>query len=500
MQLNSFPAKLTLLIPRNLKRILSLLTMTLGLTSFHSLSASIHLPLQDKYLYSQLEKLMVVSNATRMTKPFSLSYVKRQLEKIKATHPNLYLEIQRQLKKYKHDLNANGSVKVSATDDAKLTMIKPNELGNQNQSSGELFLSSQLQATDWLAFSAGASATNSFEDVELYNSYMSIGFDSIQIDLGYRSYWMSPFQSRAMLNSNNAKQTLSAVLFNPIPLEFGNFSYEVFLRQMEKHQRIRIGDKTAEGSPYILGTHISFEPLDGLTIGFNRTFQFGGRGNSITTSDIWDAFTDAVGSDNTAASDSCRIEDPNNCEFGNQRAAITAKFNFTSNVPFSIYGEYAGEDAASDNNFFLGNLAISFGLFFPDLTFNNVNAAFTYEVTEYQNAWHSHHIYRDGYRIDGVSSGHWGTNYVSGPEQTAGTSHYLKLELFKNNHLIETELYYHQNQLAPGQSEFPVDYSDIYTLATQYTNQNHPNWRYKLELGQNYIGESIWSGSIKWEF
>ena len=474
--------------------------LAVSLLSTGSYAASLHLPMQDKNLYSQLETLMVVSNSTKMTKPYSLSYVNRQLGLIQNSHPRLYDDLKSKLVKYENNLDINGSINISAYSDSDLTTTEPNELGNSDQSSGELMLSTQYQPTEWLAISAGGSAINSFEDTEFYNTYVSIGFDVMQLDVGYRSYWMSPFQSRAMLNSNNAKQTLSAVLFNPIPLEFGNVSYEVFLRQMERHQRISIGNERITGSPYILGSHISFEPFDGFTVGVNRTFQFAGRGESISASDIWNAFTDAVGSDNSAALDNCGSEALSSCEFGNQRAAITAKYNFTSGTPFSIYGEYAGEDAASHSNFLLGNLAVSFGIYFPELTFGDVKTAFTYEVTEYQNAWHSHHIYQEGYRIDGVSSGHWGTNYVVGSEPTAGLSQYVRLELVKNIHLIETELYYHQNKLAPGQNAFPIDYSDVYKLSVQYTNQHFSNWRYKLEFGQNYIGESTWSGSVKWEF
>jgi hypothetical protein len=456
--------------------------------------------MQDKSLYSQLETLMVVSNSTKMTKPYSLNYVNRQLDVVKHSHSELYNDLKSKLKKYESNLDINGSVNVSAYGDSDLTMTEPNALGNSDQSNGELLLSTQYQPIEWLAFSAGGSALNSFEETELYNTYVSFGFDSMQLDVGYRSYWMSPFQSRAMLNSNNAKQTLSAVLFNPIPLEFANLSYEVFLRQMEQHKNVRVNGEWVTGSPYILGTQMSFEPFDGLSISLNRAFQFGGRGSSVSASDIWNAFTDVVGSDNSAALDSCGVEEQFSCEFGNQRASVTAKYNFTLGGPFSVYGEYGGEDAASHSNFLLGNIAVSFGIFFPELNFGEVKTAFTYEVTEYQNAWHLHHIYLEGYRIDGVSSGHWGTNYVAGSEQTAGLSQYVRLELIKHEHQIETELYYHQNNLAPGQNAFPVDYSDVYKLSIQYTNQNLSNWRYKVELGQNYLGESTWSGSVKWEF
>lgn len=443
---------------------------------------------------------MVLSNSAKMTKPYSLSYAKRQLEVIRASNPSLYQIIEALLGKYEDNLKLNGSFQLSLNDRNKTTMAKPNELGNFYDSKGELYVSTQYQLFDWLSLSGGVSAINSFEETEFYNSYVSIGSEFIQVDVGYRSYWMSPFHSRALLNSNNAKQTLSAVLFNPEPFEFANLSYEIFLRDMEQHQRVKVNGEYIVGNPYMLGTHISFEPLEGLSLGFNRTFQFGGRGSSITTSDIWNAFTDAVGSDNYGELTDCNEVELSDCEFGNQRASITAKYNFSEGIPFSIYGEYAGEDAASHSNFFLGNLAVSFGVFIPQISLRDMSVALTYEITEYQGGWHSHHIYRDGYRINEVSSGHWGTNFVAGREATAGLSQYLKLEFNSSEHIIETEVFYHKNQLAAGQVSFPIDYEDVFKISVSYIDLNQSNLQYSVGLLQDYVGELTWSGDVKWSF
>lgn len=481
---------------RNVK----IFTLILIIFSFQSLSASVHLPMQDKHLYRQLEKLLVFTNSSKMTKPYSLKYIEAQLQYVQEERPSFYSYVKVLLKPYQENFDLNGSLQLSVTDDSSLESVVPNTLGNQSQSNGSSIVTTQLKVRDWFALSVGGSSLNSFEDNQFYNTYISVGVDSLQLDVGYRSFWVSPFQSRAMLNSNNAKQTLSAVLFNPVPLSFGSISYEIFLRQMERQNNVLVNGELTSGSPYILGTHVSFEPLDGLSVALNRTFQFGGRGKSISVSEVWDAFTDAVGSDNSGALGTCSSDNISNCEFGNQRASVTLKYNFIANVPFSVYGEYAGEDAASHSNFFLGNIAVSAGIYFPLLNVFDFDSSVSYEITEYQNAWHGHHIYREGYRIDGVSSGHWGTNYVIGNEKTAGLSQHLRFDAEKDSNLFVAELYYHQNKLGPGQISFPVDYSDVFNLSLTYIDLANPKWQYKVEFGQNYLGESTWAGSLQWGF
>ncbi|WP_410963412.1 hypothetical protein, partial [Salmonella sp. SAL4455] len=80
----------------------------------------------------------------------------------------------------------------------------------------------------------------------------------------------------------------------------------------------------------------------------------------------------------------------NDEEFGNQVAAWTSRFIFPGPTPFAVYFEYAGEDNSYEGNFRLGNASLSVGITFPRLW---RRFDLTYEASEWQNGWYTHHIY-----------------------------------------------------------------------------------------------------------
>ena len=77
-------------------------------------------------------------------------------------------------------------------------------------------------------------------------------------------------------------------------------------------------------------------------------------------------------------------------------------------MPFAVYFEYAGEDTSTLSNLRLGNTSVSAGIDFPMLT---SNLSLTLEMSEWQNGWYVHGIYRDGLRNDGRVIGHWGGDW-----------------------------------------------------------------------------------------
>jgi hypothetical protein len=133
-------------------------------------------------------------------------------------------------------------------------------------------------------------------------------------------------------------------------------------------------------------------------VGLNRTLQFGGDGRETSFSDFFRAFFDPSGGDN--AGDDLSSDE----ELGNQIASVTSRFNFSGNVPFSVYMEYAGEDTSNETSYRLGNVAMSLGLYFPQVT---ENLDFTWEITDWQNAWYINAIYANGYTNEGSIIGHW---------------------------------------------------------------------------------------------
>jgi hypothetical protein len=105
-------------------------------------------------------------------------------------------------------------------------------------------------------------------------------------------------------------------------------------------------------------------------------------------------------------------------------AAWTSSIVFPGRVPFSVYFEYAGEDSSYSGNYRLGNSALSIGIDFPQLwnTFD-----LTYEVSEWQNGWYVHGIYRDGLRNEEHVIGHWFGDARQLNDGVGGQSHMLRL-------------------------------------------------------------------------
>ena len=89
-------------------------------------------------------------------------------------------------------------------------------------------------------------------------------------------------------------------------------------------------------------------------------------------------------------------------------ASFTSQFVLGEPLPMAVYFEYAGEDTSTLSNLRLGNTALSAGIAFPKL---GERFSATFEITEWQNGWYVHHIYRDGLRHEGHVLGHWGGDW-----------------------------------------------------------------------------------------
>jgi hypothetical protein len=252
--------------------------------------------------------------------------------------------------------------------------------------------SAYWQVTDHLLVTGSALA---YEGEIIPTAFISFGIDAVQIDLGWREHWWSPFQDSASLISTNARPSPSITISNYRPLTFLNFRYEVFYSDLEETDGILYQGERSSGRPGLFGMHLGIEPLPGFSIAVNRTMQFGGGERSKSLSTLLRAFFDPSDFDNEAELDD---------QAGNQIASITSRFDYAGKMPFSVYMEYAGEDTSNRDNFRLGNAALSLGVFFPRIT-PHLDA--TYEFSEFQNGWYVNSIYANGYTNDGSVMGHW---------------------------------------------------------------------------------------------
>ena len=344
----------------------------------------------------RIERLLILADDPVLTRPIAAARVFDALPAACERDAVLCQQVSTYLDGYMKAWGlSHASVQVSST--SKDATVLPNRHGMPADSNYEASAQLYWQPADHMLISGGFVA---YEGGSVpAGSMLSIGLQYAQLDIGYREHWLSPMTDSAMLLSTGAQTIPSVTLSSYTPLTRFKFRYELFLGELSESSRIRYQDGFTQGRPKLLGMHVSFEPLPGWSLGFNRIMQYGGgeRGGQ-SFGDVLDAFFRPSEFDNQ--SDSFGIDE----EFGNQAASVTSRFLVPGAKPFAVYFEYAGEDTSASSNYHLGNASLSAGLHFPavgpfDLTF---------EAAEWQNGWYVHGIYLDGLRNEGHVIGHWG--------------------------------------------------------------------------------------------
>ncbi|MBY5994081.1 capsule assembly Wzi family protein [Ferrimonas balearica] len=471
--------------------------------------ASAYVSLQDGYLNGRIDQLVVVTNMPTMRKPYNVKQVRQHLELIKDEIPGLYHEIDRGLYRYERELSVTyAEVGVAAADTPSQGHIMPNARGERIDSNYRVTATAQYRPTDWMILSVGGLALDSAggryddesgSDAIPVGTYASFGWDSFQVDVGYREHWLSPFAESAVLMSTNARPSFSIGVSNPIPFEgLWNLQYEVYVARLEWTDQIVYGDELESGRPALLGFQTSFSPVEGWTIALNRTMQFGGGSREVTLRSIWDAFWDPAGNDNSS-----KVEcdgPPNTCESGNQQASISSRMNFGGPVPFAILMEFAGEDTGSHSNYQLSNIATSFGVHIPFLPdwLGGPDWSLQYEMTEWQHAWYTHYIYKNGYTNDGIVMGHWGANNrVFNDSARGAQNHALKLG-WQRDTRQRYELTYRLTDNKPSDA---YDYSVGHELDLRYFGQLFgQQLGYRLYGGRNVFSEGYFRGELIWQW
>lgn len=467
-------------------QLLTATTASLALFPLQLLAGSLYVPLQDHYLNGRIEQLAVLANAPVMRKPYNLHQIEQWLPRIQSSYPGLHAQIREGLQRYQQSGLGRANITLAASDTQRDSTRLANARGEQVGSHYRFEAVAQWHATSWLAGSFGVQAREQPDELIPIDSYLAMGSGDIQLDIGYRERWLSPMQQSAMLLSTNARPFVSVGVSNPLPFEnWLNLHYDVFVGRLERMERILNGPLIESGNPLLLGTHLSVEPLQGWTIGLTRTLQFGGGSRDTSIGDVWDAFIDPVSSDNPDGDD-CIVANTDECEVGNQQAAISSRIYFGGKTPFSLYFEYAGEDTASFSNSRLGNIAISGGIFLPFLF--NGNWSLNYEFSEWQNSWYTHHLYLDGYSNDGVMMGHWGAN-----ERAVGTNAGARAQSLELGWQLDRkqriELAYHRIENA-GYALIDYETGEWVTARYQAPLGEHA-LRITCKIGQDVFGEKI---------
>ena len=203
-----------------------------------------------------------------------------------------------------------------------------------------------------------------------------------------------------MLLSTQAATLPSVTLSNYAPITRVKLRYEAFLAQLSESTNIAFGSGTTTGKPRVAGLHLSIEPLPGWSIGVGRIMQYGGgeREDSLRRSGQRVFRSVEPGQ---LGPHRCRVRQPSRVPHVAVRAGRSRCPSLcTSNTPARTRRDPATFASVTRRS--------RRGLRFRS---SGRNLSATFELTEWQNGWYVHHIYRDGLRNENRVLGHWGADW-----------------------------------------------------------------------------------------
>lgn len=170
----------------------------------------------------------------------------------------------------------------------------------------------------------------------------------------------------------------------------GAWQYQAFAGQLDHY--------SAVPDAKLIGLRVTAQPLPYFELGASRAIQWGGEGRSQNWDSLWDAI---IGNDNVYGD----TENPSN-----QIAGFDARLNLQSltSVPFSLYGQYVGEDEAGglpSKKMYLAGLDYSSS--FKNMPYQLYTEwADTRTNGEVRGISYNHSVYTDGYYQHGFPLGH----------------------------------------------------------------------------------------------
>ncbi len=353
----------------------------------------------DVNLEQQIDRMFIKTTGTPMAKPYRMSEIDKALGQLKTKDPALHRSITTKLKAYRsNDAVTRAGVTLRYEHD-KTTPIA-NQRGLTTDEWGQVMFEGIWRPNNAMLMQVGLEYRAEAGDLVPYNTFVAIAGEDLQLNVGYKEHWFSPFKTAAQMVSTNAKTSPSISLGMVAPAHnWWNFDFELYYTELESvKEGIQYQGEWYDGSPRVAGTHISFEPVQGWKVGLNRIMQFGGGPREVDFKDVFDAFFDPAGSDNSYS------EEERDTELGDQLASLTSTFYFDWGMPAEFYFEYGGEDTQGGSNYSLGNQVTSFGLYLPQLT---SSIAARYEYNKWKTSWYTNGLYRYGNTNDGFVFGHY---------------------------------------------------------------------------------------------
>ncbi|MDK2596544.1 capsule assembly Wzi family protein [Pseudoalteromonas obscura] len=387
------------------KKLLSAVTLILFLSSslVYAMPTAF-LPIgKDKILEYQVDKMFALTAVTPMSKPYRITEINKHIVKLGNIDPALQASIRARIAPYlQQDAITRRGIKlrVDSGEEQKLA----NDRGNYSGEYAELSLGGIYRGSKNSLVQLGAEYRVESGKLVPYNTFYALGGENLQLNLGYKEHWFSPFKHSATIYSTNAKAPLSASLGLNSPLKnWWNFDFEVFYSELEHvEDGIMYQNTLHDGTPRLAGTQLNFEPLQNWKIGINRIMQFGGGPRKVDFKDVVKAYFDPAGNDNSGKTGS------QDAELGDQWASVTTVFKTNWWTTAEWYLEHGGEDTREHKNYLFGNNVTSFGVHLPNVT---KDIAIRFEHTNLHSLWYVNKIYaKTGNSIDNFVIGHFAAN------------------------------------------------------------------------------------------
>jgi hypothetical protein len=392
----------------------------------HARGVSPYLPLNlDPEFEREVERVLILGDKPVMTRPIPAAVVLDALPKACAVDAVLCRRVRRALKRYMTDsalefASIEGSV---VNGDSKLVI--PNQYGQTQQSQWQIAGAGFVQPSDYLLVNLGGVAYDGRQKAT--GSFLSVGFDWAQLDVGYRDHWWSPMTDSAMLASTESPSSPGVTISNYRPLTRLGWQYEVFVERLSHTDNILLAippGGVTQGNPKYSGVRLAIAPEgSGWSLAANRIVMYGGgAAGGQSVSDLLKAFF------NPTASQTTKTGKP---VLGKQLASATSRFIYPGRIPFSLYFEFAGNDTASGNHLGFSRSALSAGLQFPRLGPFDL----TYEFSEWQPSWYIkpptnvQYGYGDGITNYLLVMGHWFGDQRKFGDAVGGQTNMLRVGL-----------------------------------------------------------------------
>ncbi|MEZ4648284.1 MAG: capsule assembly Wzi family protein [Candidatus Eisenbacteria bacterium] len=426
------------------------------------LGAALYYPI-DGPAADDLERLAALTDMPALAKPVSAALIRDYLPRIEESDPELFLRISRRLGPLESPGGSLGTLDAetrwqdSNPDDPAKTL--PNAHGRTLGGFGSAEVTAYVSPHPAVRASLNGSLDRKGDAYRGFfdNTYVALGWDWAQIDLGFRDHWFSPATGGAIAMGTNAWNSPSVTVSSARPLSRYSLGYELLYSDLEKTDSIYYQDALHHGRPKLVGFRFDLSPMPWLTLGANRMIQFAGGPRKVTFRRVLDAIVHPARYDN---SDSDLTKDD---EVGNQIGSICMSANFrVGATPFRVYWDMGADDTGSQKIYYFGNPLTITGIYFPAL---GERLSLRYEFSEGQNGWYEHFIYRDGYRNlgDGLGSWIYDENVAFG-YQIAARMHELRLVHAEEDRSVSLAFRTLRIQSYPGISPHaetpPVSYRD----------------------------------------